>query len=207
MTDYTSTGNATQTGAAVVGTAGDVWNHSGNGTGTAVALNNVAGTSSGVSLTWSGAGGVFQHDGGFSNPTVTPWASLMTSYLYSTASSTLALTGLNASLTYDLYLYIQPTWGGDGRTAAFTATGLVTTGPVTTLGAIPSLNTFVLGTNYVKFSGLAPTAGGNLTITYTTPNEADLNGFQLQSVPEPGTWALLALPGTVFMVMRPRRRD
>ena len=203
------TGNPAQTGAAVVGTAGDIWNNSGNGAGT-LALNNVAGTSSGVSLTWSGgAGGVFNVNPSNSGFNGTQWAPLMSNYLYSSSSATvsLALTGLNSSLTYDLYLYTQPAVDGSGRKASFTATGLTITGPVTTLGANPSLNYFVLGTNYVKFSGLAPTVGGDLTITYTTPNEADFNGFQIQSVPEPGTWALLALTGTVFMVMRPRRRD
>ena len=92
---FASTGNATQTGAAVVGTAGDVWNHSGNGTGTAVALITVAGTSSGVSLTWSGAGGVFNVNPSNSGFNGTQWAPLMSNYLYSSSSATvsLALTG------------------------------------------------------------------------------------------------------------------
>ena len=203
------TGNPAQTGAAVVGTAGDIWNHSGNAAGT-LALNNVAGTSSGVSLTWSGgAGGVFNVNPSNSGFNGTQWAPLMSNYLYSSSSATvsLALTGLNSSLTYDLYLYTQPSKPVNTRQVAFTATGLTTTGPVTTALSNPNLNYFLEGTNYVKFSGLAPTVGGDLTITYTTPNEADFNGFQIQSVPEPGTWALLALTGTVFMVMRPRRRD
>jgi len=204
-----STGNPAQTDAAVVGTAGDIWNHSGNGAGT-LALNNVAGASSGVSLTWSGgAGGVYNVSPTNSGFNGTQWLPLMSNYLYSGSSVTvsLALTGLNSSLTYDLYLYTQPSIPADGRQVAFTATGLTITGPVTTAGANTHLNYFLVDTNYVKFSGLAPTAGGDLTITYTTPNEADLNGFQIQSVPEPGTWALLALTGTFFMVTRRRRRD
>ena len=205
LIDMQFSGGTSQTGAAVVGSGGDQWNKSGNGSGP-LALNDVSGTASGVTLNWS-AGGSFGSGNGF---TGTAYENLMTNYLYSVSTtSTLTLTGLTPSSTYNLYLYSQPASDGGGRRVAFTPTGLITYGTQTTASANPVLSAFVLGTNYLEFLGLAPDAGGTLTISYVNFGalpEADLNGFQIQVVPEPGTWALLALTGTFFMVIRRRSR-
>ena len=217
LLDFQFTDGPPQTGAAVIGSSGDIWNSTSNASGGTLALNNVGGTASGVSLTWSGGSAVsseYQVTGnGFYG---TSYRNLMTAHIavLGSTASTLALTGLNSALTYNVYLYTQPNawYSGDaaGRKITFSTSGLTTSLPVTTLGSDPTLSVFTLGTNYVEFVNVAPDASGNLTINYQglgPSGEADLNGFQIQSVPEPGTWMLLALTGTFFMVTRRRRRD
>ena len=58
-------------------------------------------------------------------------------------------------------------------------------------------STIGASTSYVGFTG----GSGGATESQT------ISSFSLGAVPEPGTWMLLALTGTFFMVTRRRRRD
>jgi hypothetical protein len=70
-------------------------------------------------------------------------------------------------------------------------------------------STFILGVNYVEFTGITLYAPGTISLSWNVdPNgEGDLNGVQLQSlaVPEPSTWAML-LGGASLIVFLQRRR-
>jgi len=182
LIDMQFTDSARQTGAAVVGSTEDQWNTSDKDNGT-LALKNVAGADTGVSLTWSG-GGLF----GYSTANAfhgTDYEPLMTHYLYSANSqiTTLSFAGLNKASTYNLYLYTDS--DTSGRQAEFTVTGSTTSGPTTAVSD-SRVDTFVPKTNYVEFLGLAPDKDGNLSVSCVgvegDKNEADLNGFQIQEV-------------------------
>ena len=177
LLDFQFTDGPLQTGAAVVGSTGDYWNNTNVAVGTTsnrtLALLNIDGTTaSGVSLTWS-AGSAVSHKNDAGNGFIgTAYQNLMTGHIDTLGftASTLALTGLNAALTYNIYLYTQPNawWTGDGtgRKIAFSTSGLITTPTQTTLASDPSIAVFTLGTNYVEFLNVAPDSGGNLTINY-----------------------------------------
>ena len=204
------TGTA-QTGGAVIGSAGDHWNTF-QPTGPSYApggtlLNTASGSSTvGISLTLNGGIG-----GGWNSPSgnsFTPGAyqNLMSAWIGTATNitSTVALTGLTPGQSYDLYLYSGS--NTDGRKTAFTITGATTSATVTTSPFNTSGSTFIEGTNYVHFTSLAPDLSGNMTISFTgAGTEGDLNGFQIQSVPEPGTWALLVFSLTTVIVLRRRR--
>jgi hypothetical protein len=79
------------------------------------------------------------------------------------------------------------------------------------------LNTFVLGGDYVEFTGVVPDGSGNISGTWgavTNPisglgGEGDFNGLQLQfvsGVPEPSSLALLGGIGGITALIRRRRR-
>lgn len=108
-------------------------------------------------------------------------------------NSTFSINGLTPGLTYDLYFYAQN--GGYSNTATgFTigATSLTATNPVG--GGDPG--SFIQNVNYVKFTGVAPSAGGVISGTFNDialANNAAFNGLQIVEVPEPGSAALLGL--------------
>ena len=202
------TGTA-QTGGAVIGSAGDHWNtFQPNGpsyTPGATLLNTASGSSTvGISLTLNGAvsGWNAPHGNSFYPG---PYQYLMNSWIGTdTVTSTVALTGLTPGQSYDLYLYSGS--NTNGRKTAFTITGATNSATVTTSPFNTSGSTFIEGTNYVHFTSLAPDLSGNMTISFTgAGTEGDLNGFQIQSVPEPGTWALLVFSLTTVIVLRRRR--
>ena len=66
---------------------------------------------------------------------------------------------------------------------------------------------FTEGTNYVLYTGLAPTAGGGISGYFEAlaDHEAGVfSGFQLVEVPEPATLSVLAL-GALAMLRRAAR--
>ncbi|HWB06604.1 MAG TPA: PEP-CTERM sorting domain-containing protein [Verrucomicrobiales bacterium] len=108
-------------------------------------------------------------------------------------NSTFSINGLTPGITYDLYFYAQN--GGYSNTATgFTigATSLTATNPVG--GGDPG--GIIQNVNYVKFTGVAPSAGGVISGTFNDiapANNAAFNGLQIVEVPEPGSAALLGL--------------
>ncbi len=117
--------------------------------------------------------------------------------------------------TYNLYLY-----GGNydnTRGAAFTvSSGTAVNGLTSAINSGASGNkSFVLGQNYVEFTGVTPDANGNITGTWSAvsnPNsglsgEGDFNGLQLVqvSVPEPTTMAMLGLGAASLLFFRRRK--
>ena len=197
-----STGPA-QTGAAVIGAAGDVWNEFPGGAyteftsgvqSTPIALQDTAGNVSGIDITYSDDG-VYtlppQFLNGFNG---TPWQSLMGGILYglNLDQGTITLTGLAPDATYQLYLYTQADSAAEGRELSVSVNGLTAT---STPGSA-SASSFILGQNYLSLTPVAD-ASGTLVIQFTgvsgqgvvKAGEGDFNGFQFTLVPEPATWA------------------
>ena len=115
--------------------------------------------------------------------------------------------GLDNAKTYNIYFYA--TWDFIDAGSEFSLDG----GATWKLSdGVPSVSNaaFIEGQSYVVFSGVAPTAG-EIDGLWRTTLEGDsirhrgpFNGFQIQEVPEPGTFALLA--AGAMCILR-RRRD
>ena len=165
---FTNNGGSSplQTGAGVVGRAGDVWNRvtgvSNVGqTGTNIALTDVSGNSSPVTVSWTSAG--FYYTG--STPSAfssTPYANVMSGYLISDATPrTVTISNLTPNASYQLYVLSQ----GDASTAGRRGTFSVNGGTSVTTAAATNTGTFISGQNYVLFNSAAD-GTGTLTLTY-----------------------------------------
>jgi hypothetical protein len=202
-----------QTGAAVVGNSGDQWNLITSFPGTtARALNNTAGSASGISMTSNtpGGSGIYRSATAFATWNGTGYQNLMSSYTNPSNSSsnknTLTFTGLNTSTLYDIYVYTSS--DVSGRRIAVDINGTQQTANASNA----SLTTFVLNTNYLRFSNMS-FGSGTMTLQYwMAANEADMNGIQIVAVPEPGTLLLGGLAaacggGGVWWKRRKRKTD
>jgi len=188
-------------GAAVVGSANDVWNGFDGGVnpgGGPLALFDSASNSTPVTLTYSSMGGV-----GPLNSNIQPNASLMTDYLFNNTNGaiTLTLQNLTPNTLYNLYVYLSSNDAGDSDRAA-----LVTANGVFANATGDPQTTFIAGENYLL---LTPTSDGGGTINITevpdlanSSQEVDLNGIQLASVPEPSALALLATTLIAFKISK-----
>jgi alpha-tubulin suppressor-like RCC1 family protein len=155
-----------QTGAAVIGSAGDYWNLMNAATGSSILLDS-AGTSGTVSITWS-ASGIYHFASDFGGG----HAPLMGGYIYAHSAQGISFAGLPAGQPYTLYVYSQS--DVSGRKLSVTVDGTTYT---TTPSAFPT--NFIAGQNYLTISGVTD-AGGNISFTYDVAvGEADLNGIQL----------------------------
>ena len=204
-------GNAgAQSGAAVLGSAGDIWNNLTGGTGAAVVLNDVTGTATSVKLTWTENFGGLNAAG---SPMDAGTTNLMQGY-GGFNGTTLAITGLTPSTNYQLALY------GAGDQAA---------GDQGTKFTIPQTGPSVVGTTTETFAatgdrklsdgaGVAYTllsassdASGNMSINIAFNSShfstAPVNGLQIASaaVPEPASLGLLGM-SAVTLIGRRRRR-
>ena len=177
---------ALQTGGAVLGSAGDVWN--GFTANTATVINSAGATLSGVGITMSGQAGVNANDTGGTamDAATTP---LMQDYAYLTAAGTItvSLTGLTAYNGYPFTLVVYA--AGDnaspsqGASLAVTAgaTGGNTASTLTTSGNPDRKLSDGPGVAYQTFTGTL--TNGTLTFTATRlagSTYLGLNGFQLQ---------------------------
>jgi hypothetical protein len=196
-----SYGDATSTaysGAAVVGTSGDVWNGTTATSGT-VSLLGSSGIASGATMTYSGSYMWCCGTGCSFGAGTNTYRNLMNDYLIPgsgtttdiTVSNFVTLTGLAAG-TYNLYIYSAS--DKTNRKATFTA--------ATSVGS----NSVVIGPNssYIDYFAPGVTYGliqvtvgdtGTLTISVSKlaadGSEIDIDGFQLQSVPEPASIVML----------------
>lgn len=197
-------GSNSYSGAAVIGAGGDDWNLITTHTGTA-SLTDVTGAATGVTMDSSsaGIGTLIGHGGPFDPPN--QYANLFGGQATAFTSGTqinIVLENL-APGPYDLYLISACNFPGgpQSRSLAVTANGV---GPVT-IGPNNGATTIQVNTNYRV---LHPIVGldGMLTIigSGASADEGNLNGFQLQSVPEPG--ALMLLISGVLGLVRLRRR-
>ena len=169
-----------QTGAAVVGASGDAWNQMTSASGSSSLLTS-GGGSNGVSITWS-AGGIYSFSSVFGGGD----AAMMGGYLYASSANSISFSGLPANRHCTLYIYTQGDSGGGGRQLQVTVNG----NTYTATPGVASAITFVAGQNYLAITGVTD-GSGNLSFTYTyaSLNEADINGIQLQLLPNSmDTW-------------------
>jgi len=183
-----------QSGAAVLGSAGDYWNDfigSASGSG---ALLTTTGDNSGISLSFSSAL-LYRSEADFTRFTSTPYQSLMNDYLvaYESSDIELKLSGLATNQDYGFVIYTQGDDNSVGRQISLTANGTTTV-----IATQTNTNSFTLGNNYVYFVTRADAQGDVDIIGHDLVGEANINGFQLMPVPEPST-AALAVAGLLFV--------
>jgi MYXO-CTERM domain-containing protein len=162
---------------------------------------NSDGSASAVTLTFGSAS--YASHGSVSSPYTQP-VDLFRTFTYSADSGTLNNV---APGTYDLYLYGCNANYLDGRTYAFTASTDVTSATTQITSVNSSDTAFVLGQNYVEFTGLTVGSGEvvNFSVAGHSGSEADFNGLQLQATPEPSTWAFLGF-GALGLLPALRRK-
>jgi hypothetical protein len=196
-------GPVTVTGAGVVGDTGDYWNGvaTQGSSGSNIALTNTSDQSTGVSLSYTGAGG----DGGpFYSPVSSPNPNLTSTYADSYTGGnpnnviSLSLGGLTPDGTYDLYVYDVADYHVGTARPGVVSIAAANGGASAAFDGNGNLSTWVSGSNYVLLSFTA-TASGDLNYSVSPSggdHEVDLNGFQLvsvSSVPEPSSALLLGL--------------
>lgn len=201
----------TQSGAAVLGSAGDTWNalsgftyssYPTGGGGGPCSLAKGNGTPSGVtvsSLVFNGSFvSVEPNFPSYSAFTGTPWANLMGAYISvpsQTAPGYVLLAGLAPSATWDLVLYNAAN-ANSGNFSAVRTTYFTVDGNTLSSTWDGVTSNLVQGVDYVEFTGVKSDAMGNLVIIFSgsagtgISAEGDFNGFQLEQVPEPGLVAV-----------------
>ncbi|MEP6502464.1 MAG: PEP-CTERM sorting domain-containing protein [Betaproteobacteria bacterium] len=185
----------TQTGAAIVGSAGDLWNNFLGNQASGVALFDTTGAASGVSLSFSSYG-VYESDPGYTQFTGTPYANLMQGYLYSftdTIGIDLKFSGLVAGQEYGFVVYTQ----GDDN-AGNRSIGLSANGGSQHVATQTDASTFVPGNNYTYIVTTADANGVVDIFGQDLRGEANLNGVQMMAVPEPSAMVLL-MAGFMFL--------
>ena len=199
----------TYSGAASIGTVGDFWNNVvvNNNTVssfTATSLKLVDGvTVTPVSFFVSTPTGNLNADS-VAGVSFQATNDLLNNYIFATSSAlTFTLSGLVANSTYDLYLYGSAAGGAKG---VFTVG--VTTITSNTGWAPTGTNAAIIYPSTAAFTSI--TSNGSGVITGTVYNAGDataFNGFQISGavVPEPTTWAMLAIGLTTVMALRRRR--
>jgi hypothetical protein len=182
-----SCSNAQQAGAAYVGSAGDQWNYNKTASGSG-SLIDASGASSGLSINYSSDAPYSPYTDGTNknNFATTSYANLYGGYIATTGNGiSITLSGLYAGEAYNLYVYSeQDGTGSSGRSARITANG------VSAVDTQDGAGTFILNANYVLLSGTA-NASGQVVINVANLNgEADINGLQLQTLPEPASLSI-----------------
>jgi uncharacterized repeat protein (TIGR03806 family) len=186
-----------QSGAALIGSAGDVWNSfndssftfsafPGGVSANGLMLNYANGGASGVTMSLTGDGTYDAESFGNDSPFVvadSPYQNLMQAELFANNPQTITLSGLGANQTYNLILYSSGDNNvGTGRTNTFTVNGVKQTSIWNGTDS-----TLIAGRTYVEFPSAMTDGSGNLVIQFgvtagTGGLETDLNGFQLVAV-------------------------
>jgi sugar lactone lactonase YvrE len=188
-------------GAAVLGTTGDVWNGISASSGSGISLIYSDGTASPVTMAFTSGGGYDANSFAGSTPFAgTSYDALMEDYLFNgDVAQTITLSGLPTNSACNLVLYNAADVPAAGRETFFTVNGATqsSTWNGTSSGLVP-------GVNYVNFTSATSDASGNLVITYTGNGtlEGDINGFQVQinATPVPPLTVSITSPanGDVF---------
>lgn len=199
---FSNDASHTQTGAAVIGHAGDDWNNFTTGQAGSGSLLDTTGQASGVSLSFT-ADFFWESDPGYTQFTGTPYANLMQGYLVDRGSDIkLNFTGLTAGQEYGFWVYTQGddnSWSRSISLSASNGTTAVTTQT--------NIGTFALDNNYAFVTAFAD-AQGDVTLSgKTLVSEGNIDGVQVTAVPEPSEMALL-MAGLAFVAgAAVRRRD
>ncbi|HTW73063.1 MAG TPA: hypothetical protein VME47_24515, partial [Acetobacteraceae bacterium] len=151
--------NPSQSGAAVVGEAGDQWNDFAASSASDQVLLTVNGAATGVTLSFSSASRPYTAEADYDAFTGTPWANLMQGYLVNDIQ--ISLSGLIPDATYGFYVYDQGDDNSPGRAVTFDING---SDPQT--AAQTNASSFILNNNYVYLQGVAGTSG-DITIDET----------------------------------------
>lgn len=193
--DINNGGTATYSGVGAAPDLGTTWNSVNNpatgqgGTFSSGALVDSFGGASTItfsagvaegSSSWGGGGDLF-NDG-------------IRAFNGNSASFTVG--GLDSGLTYNIYLY-SSNGSGTGEGAAFTITGFGTQNVSGSAGG-PG---FVLGDNYVVFSGITGVTSLSGSYTNFTNPHGPFNGLQVEAIPEPSA-ALLGGLGLLALLRR-----
>ena len=183
-----------QTGAAVVGYTGDVWNDFTTGTLANQFLVNTSGTQSGVTLSFSSAQS-YESDVSYTQFTGTPYANLMQGYLVDRGTPDLDLTfgGLAAGQAYGFYIYTQGDDNSKNRSIGISANGGAQVSSTQS-----NIGTFVEGDNYLYIVATANSHGVIDLEGRDLNGEGNINGVQLLAVPEPSSVVLL-MAGLMFL--------
>lgn len=214
LIDVNYEGNQTNnmTGAAILGSSGDTWNNIPNLPTNPTNLEEVNGSSSGISVTNGTISGDFSN----SAPDTANPAALMNGYIYSSVSTgvSITLSGLAANSSFQLVVYGAGNDSGQGDIFSYSnATGSWDNGISTTTGTSRDITVAgAEGINYVVFNGTTST--GSFTITATANKSvlstnvySMINGFQLETaVPEPTSLALYGSGGLALLLVGRRRR-
>jgi hypothetical protein len=202
--DLTAGTPTTQTGPAVIGASGDLWNSVTNISAitTGTLLLSTGAASNGVTLSLDAATAAsFVLQGPFSG---TPYDSLMRDGYSELNGNRLILNGLTPLQQYDVYLY-SDVFGNDNHETNFTING--DTHFVINSGG---LSTFVENNNYAHFAAKTADATGQLVVivgqTLVSQPGPFVNGFQITPVPEPSCAMLLTAGGAVLAYFYRRGR-
>jgi hypothetical protein len=215
-------------GKAVIGNDHDFWNimpaqnlvDGSKGTKIPTELRDINGDLSPASLTFSYTADAVVNAGltesGFA---LTPYAELMSNYVYSAASAkpnsdydTVTFAGLEKSKNYGIYVLTQSEInGGTGQQLKVTVNGF---DHVSTLSN-GLASTFIAGQNYLQFDAKTD-ASGQLVIKYSSAlplataspmNRAVLNGIQVGApTPEPASMLLLGIGGAIMSARKLRKK-
>ncbi len=154
---------------------------------------DATGSASGTSISFSSDGFFSPYtDGTLTNNFYsTPYANLFGGYLgsYNQNGIHITLSGLNVGQAYTLYTYSeQDGMSNAGRSMDVTANG------VTKNDTQGGEGSFVAGSTYLQFNGVADAQGRVNIAVSTVLAESDLNGLQLvTTTPEPSGMALLGM--------------
>jgi len=195
--------------------SGNYWNNF--STGTTIALIDTTNAATGGNLTFttgyafnSSAMGVNTGDASLGNLNVS--TAIMDAVFTTDAvtGNTFKLTNLNPAKTYTFKLFGSRSAIDPIRVTTYTATGGNSlSGNLTTSGTGIGTGSVNYNTgNFTTFVGITPDVNNEIFINYKVNSGgfAYLNALQIDVVPEPSTWALLAFSLTIVMVFRRRRR-